>query len=202
MLEDVITRGTGKNANIGRPAAGKTGTTSNYNDAWFVGYTPDLVAAVWIGNDDNSSLPGIMGGQTPASIWASFMRKALANVPVHDFDQLVVSQRRARPTLKDAGTGENSDADKRQNQSEEIEPPRRDQQSRQPETSGQSENYSEPSRQDYRQDYSEPAQDENSTPYYPSEPEPQYNDSPPTENYSEPVYDDVPSPGGGVSKGM
>ena len=198
MLEDVITRGTGKNANINRPAAGKTGTTSNYNDAWFVGYTPDLVAAVWIGNDDNSSLPGIMGGQTPASIWASFMRKALANVPVHDFDQLVVSQRRARPTLKDAGTGENSDADKRQNQSEEIEPPRRDQQSRQSEFSGQSENYSEPS----RQDYSEPARDENSTPYYPSEPEPQYNDSPPTENYSEPVYDDVPSPGGGVSKGM
>ena len=93
MLENVINKGTGRGANIGRPAAGKTGTTSDYKDAWFVGYTPDLVASVWVGNDDNSSTDGIMGGTTPATIWASFMNKALANVPVHDFDELVVQRR-------------------------------------------------------------------------------------------------------------
>src|SRR5581483_4061936 len=52
MLQDVIAYGTGTNANIGRPAAGKTGTTSDFRDAWFVGYTPDLVTAVWVGNDN------------------------------------------------------------------------------------------------------------------------------------------------------
>ena len=93
MLEDVIFKGTGKGAAIGRPAAGKTGTTSNYNDAWFVGYTPDLVASVWIGNDDNTSLDGIMGGGLPATIWSHFMQNALLNVPAHDFDELVVDRR-------------------------------------------------------------------------------------------------------------
>ena len=93
MLENVITKGTGRGANINRPAAGKTGTTSDYKDAWFVGYTPDLVTAVWIGNDDNNSTDGIMGGTIPASTWAHFMNQALANVPVHDFDELVVQRR-------------------------------------------------------------------------------------------------------------
>jgi len=86
MLEDVINHGTGyPNAVIGRPAAGKTGTTSSYRDAWFVGYTPDLVAAVWIGNDDYSPMNESYGGNIPARIWARFMRAALANVPPHDF---------------------------------------------------------------------------------------------------------------------
>ena len=93
MLENVINKGTGRGANINRPAAGKTGTTSDYKDAWFVGYTPDLVAAVWIGNDDGTSTDGIMGGTIPASTWAHFMNQALANVPVHDFDDLVVQRR-------------------------------------------------------------------------------------------------------------
>ncbi|MBQ7453645.1 MAG: penicillin-binding protein 1A [Selenomonadaceae bacterium] len=96
MLEDVIFRGTGRGAAIGRPAAGKTGTTSNYNDAWFVGYTPDLVASVWIGNDDNSSLDGIMGGTLPATIWSHFMQNALLNTPAHDFDDLVVDRRSSK----------------------------------------------------------------------------------------------------------
>ena len=95
MLEDVVNRGTGKAAQIGRPAAGKTGTTSDYHDAWFVGYTPDLVAGVWVGNDDNTSLDGIMGGGIPALIWSMFMQNALLNTPVHDFDELVVEQRGA-----------------------------------------------------------------------------------------------------------
>jgi len=86
MLESVITEGTGyPNADIGRPAAGKTGTTSSFRDAWFVGYTPDLVAAVWIGNDDYSKMSESYGGNIPARIWARFMKAALAKTPKHDF---------------------------------------------------------------------------------------------------------------------
>lgn len=85
MLEDVIRRGTGTRANIGRPAAGKTGTTSDYHDAWFVGYIPDLVAGVWIGNDSVSDLHGMSGGMTPAVIWQAFMQKALAQMPIRSF---------------------------------------------------------------------------------------------------------------------
>ncbi len=105
MLEDVISRGTGKSAKLGRPAAGKTGTTSNYVDAWFVGYTPDLVAGVWVGNDDNSPLPGIMGGGIPANIWNHFMQNALLNIPVHDFNDMVVYQRSAPVSTNNSGGG-------------------------------------------------------------------------------------------------
>jgi penicillin-binding protein 1A len=87
MMEDVISRGTGyPNAVIGRPAAGKTGTTSSFRDAWFVGFTPDLVAAVWIGNDDYTPMNESYGGNIPARIWARFMRAALEKTPPHDFD--------------------------------------------------------------------------------------------------------------------
>ncbi len=92
VLEQVIHRGTGTAANIGRPAAGKTGTTNDYVDAWFVGYTPDLVAAVWVGYPQGSvpmyDVHGIrvFGGTFPALIWRSFMLSALANVPPRDFE--------------------------------------------------------------------------------------------------------------------
>ncbi|HLY01031.1 MAG TPA: penicillin-binding transpeptidase domain-containing protein, partial [Candidatus Cybelea sp.] len=86
MLEDVIAHGTGyPNAVIGRPAAGKTGTTSSFRDAWFVGYTPDLVTAVWLGNDDYTPMNESYGGNVPARIWAKFMKAALAGTPPHDF---------------------------------------------------------------------------------------------------------------------
>lgn len=85
MLESVINGGTGGNAAIGRPAAGKTGTTDDEKDAWFVGYTPDLVAAVWIGDDYGSETLGITGGSTPAVMWRQFMSAALANTPASDF---------------------------------------------------------------------------------------------------------------------
>jgi penicillin-binding protein 1A len=86
MLESVIQEGTGyPNAVIGRPAAGKTGTTSNYRDAWFVGYTPDLVTAVWLGNDDYRQMNESYGGNIPARIWARFMKAALEKTPKHDF---------------------------------------------------------------------------------------------------------------------
>ena len=108
MLEDVISRGTGRSAKIGRPAAGKTGTTSNYVDAWFVGYTPDLVAGVWVGNDDNTPLDGIMGGGVPANIWSHFMQNALLNVPAHDFNDMVVEQRSV-PVTNSGGGGTQRD---------------------------------------------------------------------------------------------
>ena len=86
MLESVITSGTGyPNAQIGRPAAGKTGTTSDFRDAWFVGYTPDLVTAVWIGNDNDHPMRESYGGNVPARIWARFMKAALQGTPKHPF---------------------------------------------------------------------------------------------------------------------
>ena len=87
MLKGVVTRGTGTAANIGRPAAGKTGTTSDYKDAWFVGYTPNLVASVWVGNDNNENLAGVTGGALPAQIWRSFMEKAVQGLPNRDFNR-------------------------------------------------------------------------------------------------------------------
>lgn len=76
MLQDVMTYGTGGRAAIGKPAAGKTGTTNDYKDAWFVGYTPDLVAGVWVGFDDMRRPlgRGEVGGRAAAPIWSEFMR--------------------------------------------------------------------------------------------------------------------------------
>lgn len=74
MLQGVVSHGTGTRANIGGHVAGKTGTTSDYHDAWFVGYVPDLVVGVWIGTDDNQPMGSMTGGTTPARIWAIFMR--------------------------------------------------------------------------------------------------------------------------------
>lgn len=86
VLKGVITGGTGRNANIGRPAAGKTGTTDDYHDAWFVGFTPQLSAAVWMGHrDEVRSLGGVSGGSHPAIAWGQFMRQALNDQPVIDF---------------------------------------------------------------------------------------------------------------------
>lgn len=88
MLESVMSGGTGGGASIGRPAAGKTGTTDESKDAWFVGYTPDLVAAVWMGDDYGiETLDGITGGTVPAVIFRDFMSQALnaMEIPASDF---------------------------------------------------------------------------------------------------------------------
>jgi len=87
LLKGVITRGTGRAASIGRPAAGKTGTTDDYRNAWFIGYTPQLSTAVWVGNDDNSPMRSVVGGTVPARIWAAFMRAAMEGMPVEDWDR-------------------------------------------------------------------------------------------------------------------
>ena len=75
MMKTVITNGTGRAANIGVPAAGKTGTTDDNRDAYFVGYTPNIVTGVWVGNDDNDTTRGsIYGGTAPAIIWHDVMK--------------------------------------------------------------------------------------------------------------------------------
>ena len=86
VLQGVINRGTATRAQIGRPAAGKTGTTSSERDIWFAGYTPDLATAVWVGNDDYTPLTyGSTGGTTVAPIWRDFMLQALDGKPETSF---------------------------------------------------------------------------------------------------------------------
>ena len=86
MLRKVVEIGTGKAANIAQNVAGKTGTTNDYRDAWFVGFTPDIVTGVWVGNDNNSKLPGITGGAMPARVFANYMKTAIKNFPLSVFD--------------------------------------------------------------------------------------------------------------------
>lgn len=86
MMKDVIREGTGrKNAQIGRPEAGKTGTTNGKKDAWFVGFTPQISTAVWVGNPNAASYTGFYGGDLPAALWASYMRQATDGMPEEDW---------------------------------------------------------------------------------------------------------------------
>tara|TARA_R110001606_G_scaffold359994_8_gene512339 strand:- start:68383 stop:70392 length:2010 start_codon:yes stop_codon:yes gene_type:complete len=83
MLRGVVTGGTGRSAAIaGQDIAGKTGTTSDYKDAWFVGYTGGFVTAVWVGKDDATPMRGVTGGAAPAAIWKGFMEAALPRLNV------------------------------------------------------------------------------------------------------------------------
>jgi penicillin-binding protein 1A len=82
MMQDVVKTGTGKAASLGaREAAGKTGTTSDYRDAWFAGFTADYTTVVWMGNDDDSPMKRVAGGSLPAQLWRSFMSDAERDVP-------------------------------------------------------------------------------------------------------------------------
>ena len=92
LLQEVITSGTGIAAGIARPAAGKTGTATDFRNAWFVGYTPDLATAIWMGyRDANRAMTGIhgvpqvTGGTLPAGMWSAYMKAALATVPPTPF---------------------------------------------------------------------------------------------------------------------
>ena len=88
LLKEVITSGTGQRAiALKRPSAGKTGTTNDNYDAWFVGYTPNLISAVWLGFDEGQSLGNHEeGGHTAVPIWLQFMQETLDGKPVVDFD--------------------------------------------------------------------------------------------------------------------
>lgn len=112
MLRTVIEHGTGMAANIGRPAAGKTGTTDDYKDAWFVGYTPSVVMGVWVGNDDNTKMGGLTGGTVPALIWRDIMRVAAESIGSDDFQypeiSLDGSGKKSNPKLTSSDSRKNS----------------------------------------------------------------------------------------------
>ena len=97
VMEAVVNGGTGKAAKLeDRPSAGKTGTTQDFHDAWFVGFTADLVCGVWIGNDDSTPMKKATGGGVPAHIFHGFMTAAEQNLP-------------ARPLVGDALVADASD---------------------------------------------------------------------------------------------
>ena len=86
MMRGVVQYGTGQGANLPRfTVAGKTGTSDDYRDAWFIGYTPDIITGVWVGNEDNSRMPGISGGSLPAGIWRGYMSNATKSLPKSSF---------------------------------------------------------------------------------------------------------------------
>ena len=83
MMQETLISGTARKAEIpGWAAAGKTGTSQDYRDAWFIGYTANLVTGVWLGNDDNSPTKKATGGGLPVEVWTRFMRSAHQGVPV------------------------------------------------------------------------------------------------------------------------
>lgn len=84
MMRDVVTYGTGRRAALDRPVAGKTGTSSDYHDAWFLGFTGDYVTGVWLGNDDNKPMKKVTGGSLPAAVWHDYMMEAEAKLPPRD----------------------------------------------------------------------------------------------------------------------
>ena len=82
LMTRTVTQGTGRRAAIaGRQVAGKTGTTNDFRDAWFIGYAPEIVTGVWVGNDDYSPMKRVTGGNIPAMIWHDYMEATLADMP-------------------------------------------------------------------------------------------------------------------------
>ena len=86
LLQSAVATGTGKAAQIGRPVAGKTGTTSSNKDGWFLGFSSGITTGVWMGRDDAKRVRGLSGGHAPARAFAAYMRKAVADRPVEKFD--------------------------------------------------------------------------------------------------------------------
>lgn len=85
MMKGVLARGTGVRGNIGRPSAAKTGTSQEFKDAWFIGFVPQLVTGVWVGNDDNSPMQGVAEVAVCPRIWKAYNTMALAGLPALDF---------------------------------------------------------------------------------------------------------------------
>ena len=84
VMAATVENGTARKAKIDRPVYGKTGTSQNFRDAWFIGLTSDLVTGVWVGNDDNAPMDKVTGGTLPVMIWHDFMAPALAGTPIAD----------------------------------------------------------------------------------------------------------------------
>ena len=106
MLAGVIKSGTGKAAAIGRPAAGKTGTSQDFRDAWFIGYTADLITGIWMGNDNGKPMKRVTGGGAPARLWSKVMSLAHAGQPPRPLAGAGASQSSAwRRVLKNLSGG-------------------------------------------------------------------------------------------------
>ncbi len=90
LMQTAVNTGTGKGAQIGRPVAGKTGTTSSNKDGWFLGFSSGLTTGVWMGRDDAKAVGDLQGGKAPARAFSAFMRLAVANRPVEKFDTAAV----------------------------------------------------------------------------------------------------------------
>ena len=86
LLQSAVLSGTGRAAQIGRPVAGKTGTTSSNKDGWFIGFSSGLTTGVWMGRDDAKAVAGLQGGAAPARAFAEFMKVAVAKRPVEQFE--------------------------------------------------------------------------------------------------------------------
>ena len=86
LLQSAVATGTGRAAQIGRPVAGKTGTTSSNKDGWFLGFSSGVTTGVWMGRDDARPVPGLQGGHAPARAFAAYMRVATAKRPMEKFD--------------------------------------------------------------------------------------------------------------------
>jgi len=82
MLKAVVHNGTGKAARLDRPSAGKTGTSQDFRDAWFIGYTGEFIGGVWLGNDNGSPMKKVTGGGFPARLWKEVMITAHQGLPV------------------------------------------------------------------------------------------------------------------------
>jgi penicillin-binding protein 1A len=89
LLQTAVLTGTGRAAHIGRPVAGKTGTTSSNRDGWFIGFSSGLTTGVWMGRDNATPIPGLQGGRAPAQAFHDFMAQAVANRPVENFETQV-----------------------------------------------------------------------------------------------------------------
>ncbi|MGA9795788.1 MAG: PBP1A family penicillin-binding protein [Rhizomicrobium sp.] len=112
MMYGVMTQGTGRGAAIaGHEAAGKTGTTQDYRDAWFVGYTTDYVAGVWVGNDDSSPMHNVTGGTLPAEIWKSVMTVAEKGLPATPLDMSPEEPPNAQTDTTELGTADEESQD-------------------------------------------------------------------------------------------
>ena len=89
LLQAAVQTGTGRAAQIGRPVAGKTGTTSSNKDGWFIGFSSGVTTGVWMGRDDAKPVPGLQGGRAPAQAFAAYMRYAVKDRPVEEFETTV-----------------------------------------------------------------------------------------------------------------
>jgi penicillin-binding protein 1A len=124
MLFGVVSHGTGFGANLyDREAGGKTGTTQDYHDAWFVGFTTDYVTSVWVGNDDSSPMKGVTGGTIPAQMWKSVMKVAEAGLPAKGLDRSPPEDAIGLDqSLLSSGTGLSADDEAAINNAPQIEP--------------------------------------------------------------------------------